>query len=104
MQVSKKFVASIAGATALCAVGIGVASHHAASAQPAPLASASTVKDMPKAENMGMYPEMQKALTDLQDAQSALSTARKDFHGHRAKALDLTNQAIGEVQAGITAG
>ena len=49
-------------------------------------------------------PHMQGALSDLKAAAGELQAAERDKGGHRAKALDLTNRAITEVQAGIAVG
>ena len=49
-------------------------------------------------------PYMQSALSYLQQAQDALMRAAHDKGGHRARALNLVNQAIGEVEAGIQYG
>ncbi|MFI4933286.1 MAG: hypothetical protein ACHP7N_01595 [Caulobacterales bacterium] len=49
-------------------------------------------------------PHMQSALVDLQSAKGELSVALHNKNGHRVNALNLVNQAIGEVQAGIAAG
>ncbi len=49
-------------------------------------------------------PHMQSALRALNNAAAQLNAAAHDKAGHREKALALTNQAIGEVQAGIAAG
>ena len=49
-------------------------------------------------------PHMQSALADLKAAAGELATAERDKGGHRAKALELTNRAITEVQAGIAVG
>jgi hypothetical protein len=46
-------------------------------------------------------PKMREALDSLRGAQRALELATHDKGGHRAKALQLTKQAIDEVQAGI---
>ena len=46
-------------------------------------------------------PHMQGALADLQAARAELIAALPDKGGHRVNALNLTNQAIGEVRAGI---
>jgi hypothetical protein len=44
---------------------------------------------------------METALSDLQAARSALIAAEGDKGGHREAAINLVNQAIGEVNAGI---
>jgi hypothetical protein len=46
-------------------------------------------------------PHMQAALQHLRQAAEELQKAARDKGGHRAKALDLTQQAINHVQAGI---
>ncbi|HLE24913.1 MAG TPA: hypothetical protein VI935_04595 [Thermodesulfobacteriota bacterium] len=46
-------------------------------------------------------PHMRAALASLQVAQSELQQAIPDKGGHRVRALELVNQAIVEVQAGI---
>ncbi len=50
---------------------------------------------------LGRQPHMQSALDHLRDARSELQEASGDKGGHRVKAIDLVNQAIDEVQAGI---
>jgi uncharacterized protein HemX len=49
-------------------------------------------------------PHMQAALVALQTAQHELTVAIQNKGGHRAKALDLVNQAITETEAGIAVG
>ena len=46
-------------------------------------------------------PHMQSALVELQSAKSQLLAATPDKGGHRVNALNLVNQAISEVRAGI---
>jgi hypothetical protein len=46
-------------------------------------------------------PNMQAALTALQQARDSLQNATADKGGHRAKAIKTVNQAIAEVKAGI---
>lgn len=47
---------------------------------------------------------MQKALADLQAARAELNEAQHDKQGHRGRAVQIVDQAIGEVRAGIAAG
>jgi endonuclease/exonuclease/phosphatase family metal-dependent hydrolase len=47
------------------------------------------------------HPALRQALRALQQARVALQNADRDFGGHRAHAVDLTDQAIREVQAAI---
>lgn len=44
---------------------------------------------------------MQNAKAALQNARAELQAAEDNKGGHRARAIDLVNQALGEVQAGI---
>ena len=46
-------------------------------------------------------PEMTSALEHLREAKKALESASHDKGGHRAKAVNLVNQAMAEVNAGI---
>ncbi len=46
-------------------------------------------------------PHMRAALNSLQAAKNQLQAATADKGGHRAKAIDLVNAAIGEVNRGI---
>jgi len=47
------------------------------------------------------HPEMRRALRELQAAKRDLEHAAHDFNGHRAAALNHTNEAISEVEAGL---
>jgi hypothetical protein len=49
----------------------------------------------------GGQPHMQAALDHLRSARSELQAANENKGGHRERALELVDQAIGEVQAGI---
>jgi hypothetical protein len=46
-------------------------------------------------------PHMTAALDHLRSAQSELQSAATDKGGHRTRALELVDQAIGEVNAGV---
>jgi hypothetical protein len=48
-------------------------------------------------------PNMQAALGDLRAARASLEKTVPDKAGHRVKAIQLINQAIAEVQAGMAA-
>jgi hypothetical protein len=48
-------------------------------------------------------PHMQAALSDLMAARGELQVAEHNKGGHRVTAINLVNQAIGEVQAGMAA-
>ena len=49
----------------------------------------------------GGQPHMQAALDELRSARQELETAVSDKGGHRARAIELVDEAIGEVKAGI---
>jgi hypothetical protein len=49
-------------------------------------------------------PHMEKALADLQNARAELNLATRDKGGHRGRAVQMVDQAIGEVRAGMAAG
>ncbi len=49
----------------------------------------------------GGQPHMQAALDHLRSARSELQAAESNKGGHRERAIELVDQAIGEVQAGI---
>ncbi len=49
-------------------------------------------------------PHMQNALGALQNARHELDLAARDKAGHRGRAVQLVDEAIGEVRAGIAAG
>ena len=53
---------------------------------------------------LAQQPHMQAALSALITAKAQLQKAKHNKGGHRLKALQLVNQAIQEVQAGIKAG
>lgn len=46
-------------------------------------------------------PHMQAALDHLQTAKAELQSAMADKGGHRVRAIELVNRAIGEVEAGM---
>jgi hypothetical protein len=50
---------------------------------------------------MARQPHMYAARSDLRSAYSELQAADPDKGGHRGNAMNLINQAIGEVNAGI---
>ena len=47
------------------------------------------------------HPQMEKALHALENAKDALQHSDHDFQGHRARALEMTNQAIEEIHAAL---
>ena len=50
---------------------------------------------------IGAQPHMKNALTSLQGAKNQLQQAANNKGGHRVRAIELIDQAIVEVQAGI---
>ncbi len=53
---------------------------------------------------LAAQPRMEAAMVSLRDARAALREATADKGGHRQKALDLIEAAMGQVQAGIDYG
>jgi Tfp pilus assembly protein PilX len=49
-------------------------------------------------------PNMRAALSHLREAKAALQRAEHNKGGHRARAIEIINRAIAEVDAGIAAG
>jgi hypothetical protein len=47
------------------------------------------------------HPEMHRALRALENSKRDLEKAAHDYGGHRAKALELTDQAIREIHEGL---
>ncbi|MBA3962923.1 MAG: hypothetical protein H0X40_13645 [Chthoniobacterales bacterium] len=47
-------------------------------------------------------PRMQEALAHLREARAALAKAEHNKNGHRERAIELLNQTIAEVEAGIS--
>jgi len=69
---------------------------------PATFAADQATSTAPGVQQKGeRHPEMHRALHALERAKEDLEHAAHDFGGHRAKALELTNQAIQEVKAGL---
>ena len=66
-----------------------------------PVALAADQGTPAKPEKGERHPEMRRALHALERAKGDLEKAAHDFGGHRAKALQLTEQAIQEVRAGL---
>ncbi len=54
-----------------------------------------------RAEGGEKQPHMRSAMVNLRSAKAQLEKADDDKGGHRVKAIDLTQQAIDEVQKGI---
>ncbi len=44
------------------------------------------------------HPELNRAISELRDAQNACRNADRDFGGHRAKAANLIDRAIDQLQ------
>ena len=53
---------------------------------------------------LAAQPSMDSAMVSLREARAALREATADKGGHRQKALDLIEAAMGQVQAGIDSG
>ena len=71
-----------------------------AAAAVALIIAASTAASAFAADTTDVY-QMRLALRSLHTTERHLTTAKQDFDGHRAKALDLVKQAEAEVQAAL---
>ena len=49
------------------------------------------------------HPEIRKALRNLEQAKNNMEHAADDFGGHKAKALELSEQAISELKLALAA-
>lgn len=49
------------------------------------------------------HPEIRQAMHNLEQARTNLQRADRDFDGHRAKAVSLTNQALEECRRALAA-
>jgi hypothetical protein len=47
------------------------------------------------------HPELVKAIRQLREVRASLAAAARDYGGHRAKAVEITDRAIREVQAAM---
>ena len=47
------------------------------------------------------HPELRKALRQLNNSLTTMQNAADDFHGHKKKAMELTNGAIAELKAAL---
>lgn len=65
------------------------------------LLAAAVGRDALNSASAEPQPRMHQALDELRAAAASLEAADHDKGGHRAKALQLTRAAIGQVEAGI---
>ncbi|MGH9351863.1 MAG: hypothetical protein ACRD2G_06860 [Terriglobia bacterium] len=75
--------------------------HPAPAPQPAAAAAMPTASPAAAAMPAEPHPEIREALEALQNARNLLSHGAHDFGGHRAAALNLTNQAIEQCRAAL---
>jgi hypothetical protein len=66
-------------------------------------AAAPAAKQMMNHKKGERHPEIRQAYKALTHAKMDLERANKDFGGHRAKALELTNQALAELREALKA-
>src|SRR5438128_2350182 len=90
---------AIGSLVAVLTMGVPLVVRAQTDAPQAPVTPAPTVKQGRRHKEG--HPELMRALRTLQRAKTDLMRANRDFGGHRAKAAELTEQAIQEVQAAI---
>ena len=88
----------LAGLLTLTGLGFVAANAQTPPPAPSPTPGAPITPGKPGHER---HPEMMKAMKSLEKAKADLQNAAKDYDGHRAKALQLTDQAIQEVKAAL---
>lgn len=96
----KKNLIAVAGAL-LLAGAMTMPVNMESKPSPRPVAAAAGVPSGQQRMGGMRHPEIHRALRALQNAQAALSSAAHDYHGHREKALKLTNDAIKECEAAL---
>ena len=82
----------------LTATAIALALAAPAYAQTAAAPAARTSSPMMQQGHKEHHPELQHAMHALENAKVALEKGSHDFGGHRVKALEHVNAAIGEVK------
>ena len=79
---------------------VALGSNVSASAQP-PVGG--VVRPGKRMERNEKHPEIRKALRNLEQAKHNMEHADNDFGGHKAKALELTEQAIAQLKLALAA-
>lgn len=92
---TSRLMIAVSGLTALIGLGLVPQTTPASAQVGAPGAN------RPLRQGRERHPELHRALNQLQHARTALQNAAHDFAGHREHALDLTDQAIREVQLAL---
>jgi len=89
-QNAKTLIAAVTGLGAVFGAGV-VATPASAQGRP----------PMRRYEPREQHPAIRAALRNLMAARANLQHGAHDFNGHRARALELTNQAIAEAQLAL---
>jgi len=95
---------------ALALVGIAAASlplvFHAQPRSPQPAAAVAAPSPVPAASPAPQYhhPRIEAAIRHLEEAKHELEAAPEVFHGHRVKAIEHVNQALGECHKALEVG
>lgn len=108
---TKKVAAGLAAVVGIGAAAFGALALKPASAQlppPRPLPPVQRHRgdgdhDRDDRRRGERHPEIQRALTNLRQAQNNLQHAAHDFGGHRERALDLVQQAISQCNQALQA-
>ncbi len=94
----KKLIACLAVPGLAVAIALSTSSAFHAAAAPAPKPAPAAMGNPAPAEP---HPEIRAALRALQNAREHLQRGAHDFGGHRAHALQLTDQAIQECREAL---
>jgi len=78
---------------------------HAQPRSPQPAAAAATPSPVPAASPAPQHhPRIEAAIRHLEEAKHELEAAPEEFHGHRVKAIEHVNQALGECHKALEVG
>ena len=97
----------------ICALGLAIVLaaslplvFHAQPRSPQPAAAAAAPAPVPAASPAPQYhhPRIDAAIRHLEEAKHELEAAPEEFHGHRVKAIEHVNQALGECRRALETG
>lgn len=95
MTLNRRIIAILSSGSLAILVGLGGIAPSFGQTPPRP--PVRRIQRVRRAKANERHPELNHALRALTNAQRFLSQAAHDFQGHRARALELTQQAIAEV-------
>ena len=102
---TKRLIIWALGLTILVAASLPLV-FHAQPRSPQPAAAAAAAPSpMPAASPIPQrHPRIEAAMHHLEEAKRELEAAPAEFHGHRARAIEHVNQALGECHRALEVG